>query len=152
MRVLAVDPGGTTGFTFWQGSDSPTDAEFRTWMDDDPHRVCDTVYDMLYAGLDAVVCENFVIGAGTIKKSRKGSNTAIEIIGALRWLTTRWRCPYALQMPGDVTYIDDAKLKRMGWYTPGPDHARSSTRHLVHYLLSINALDRSVLLPSTTVS
>lgn len=150
MKILAVDPGGTTGFTLWRNG--PHEG-IQTWMDDEPLHVVDTVYEYVSReGLDALVCENFVIGAGTIKKSRKGSNTAIELIGSLRWLAYRWRIQFVLQMPGDATYIDDAKLKRMGWYTAGPDHARSSTRHLVHFLLSINALDRSVLLPSTTVS
>lgn len=158
LKILAVDPGGTTGFTLWQ--EWPEDAgqsSIQTWMEEDALKAVDDVnyvragygYPDGRRGLNAIVCENFIIGAGTIKKSREGSNTAIEIIGALRWLAYKEQTPFVTQNPGDVTYIDDAKLKRLGWYTAGPDHARSSTRHLVHYLLTIKRLDAALLLPST---
>jgi len=86
--------------------------------------------------LDALVVEQFTISVGTAKKTRAGSNTAIEIIGALRWIAHARGIPFVVQTPADaMSFMTDAKLKRLGWYTPGADHARDAARHLALYLL-----------------
>lgn len=140
MKVLAVDPGGATGMAYWQ--DGPPE-EFSACTVAEPMRVLEMVRKyILEEKIDVLVCETFTISAGTAKKSREGSNTAIELIGAMRWLAYKGETPFVLQKPGDASgFCTDAKLRNLGWWTKGPDHARSATRHLVLYLASSGAID-----------
>ena len=101
--------------------------------------------------IDALVIEEFKITAATGKKTRGGSNTAIEIIGALRWIAHARNVAFVMQTPSDaLSFMTDAKLKRLGWYVPGPDHARDAARHVALYLVRAAVLAPERLLPLPT--
>jgi hypothetical protein len=134
VRILAIDPGGTTGLALWtsnKGGES-----IQQWEIADPLNVLYTVRDESSAlGLDALVCERFDLGPRTQAKSTAGSAQTIELIGALRWLAAEDGCPFILQAPVDaVQFVTDEKLRNLGWWCVGKEHARSATRHLVLYL------------------
>lgn len=101
-------------------------------------------------GLDVLVCEGFTINMGTAKKSTAGSLETIELLGTLRWLAHMAEVPFVVQMPSDASNFDakGGKLKRLGWWTRGSDHARSATKHLVLYLVNEGLIDPKRLLPS----
>lgn len=146
-RVLAVDPGGTSGLVYWEGRGAaPGSPETVT-----PYQVSDSMHGIATAraveleiakGLDVLVCESFTINAGTARKTQDGSLQTIETIGMLRWLTDRAGVPFVLQRPGDaINFTSDAKLMQLGWWWKGQEHARSATRHLVLYLASKRLID-----------
>ena len=140
--MLAVDPGGCTGMALYEAGD--LDEHFEAWSEPDPMGAIDRARMEIVSGLDVLVVEEFRITAGTGRKTRAGSNTAIEIIGALRWIAFKRGVPIVEQAPADAMgFATNDKLKRLGWYTPGPDHARDATRHLVLYLVKGGRIEPS---------
>lgn len=131
MRIIAIDPGGTTGVATW-GDDGLAASQ------DTPDEVLDYLADAL-AGRFAedgrpglVVCESFTISGATLKMSRGGSNTALETIGAARYLCRRAGVEFRLQSPAEAKgFSTDEKLRRIGWLPGLPDHARDAARHLL---------------------
>ena len=101
------------------------------------------------SAVDAVVVEEFRITASTGHKTRGGSMAAIEIIGALRWICHARGIPLVLQTPADAKrFMTDEKLRRLGWYRSGKDHARDAARHLALYLLRSGHVSPEGVLPS----
>jgi hypothetical protein len=137
MNVIALDPGVTTGLA-WQTEDCVAFAELQqehvlqfVWerLRDPEHRI------------DAVVCESFTITVQTAKKSQDGL-VSIEIIGALRWMCALHGVRFQLQSPAVAkNFVDDAKLKRVGIYPTGLDHAKDAARHLVLFLYNQNVIE-----------
>ena len=138
MKVLSIDPGPHVGASVWQ-DDAIVDAgyehahyveAFNSWewtpgdFQTDIHR--------WVRWADVVVIEGF-----TILGSRDASsNVTIEMIGVVKYLATLEGTSVFVQRPADSKSFDPkwAKLKRLGWYRPGPDHPNSATRHMILYL------------------
>lgn len=129
--ILAVDPGGTTGYSYIHQDaieDGPTAGqmspqEFMDWT----YHVAENWRKQL-----TIVCERFTISGRTLKVSKAGSYDALEVIGFLRWASKHY-CGRDLEMssPSDVmSLFPDKKLKALGWYQPGLGHANDSLRHL----------------------
>lgn len=128
--VLAVDPGGTTGWALWRDGDQVPQVG-----QDPPLAFLDRTWDLVRTsgGLE-VVCERYVVTAGTLKKSRQYD--ALEQIGALRWMCHHLGHPFELQDAADAeVFAPSERLKLLGWWTVGQEHARSATRHLLLYLV-----------------
>jgi len=144
MRVFCVDPGphvgvaawtnvglmgeGTEGFAAWTWTPEEFYAQVEAWV----------------AASDVIVCEDFRISGPRAREA----NVTIEMIGVLRFLCSKAGKTFVTQEPGAYKFAGSDKLKRLGWYTPGPDHARSASGHLVKYLAEANLIDRRRLLPS----
>ena len=132
--LLAVDPGGTTGFS-WGSLDTGTFIEAGQLP---PYEFCQMAHkkaDSLRGNL-SIVCERFTITARTLKVSRGGSYDALEVIGVLRYMSLGY-CGRDLtfQQPADVMKLfDDERLRRLGWYQKGQGHANDSIRHLAYFL------------------
>lgn len=95
-----------------------------------------------------VVAERFVISGGTVTVARGDTNWSIELIGILRYLCRKYGHEFDLQGAGDAKRLGtDKLLRRLGWWTPGSDHARDAARHLVLALArrEPNDLDRRLL-------
>ena len=125
-NILAVDPGLTSGWACRQGSALITgQAEFVPMMA--------TAERFASEGLDAIVVERYTITAETLRKSRQ--TTALELIGALRWLSHRAGVEFVLQSPADAKrFSTDTKLKAAGWLQRmSDDHANDACRHLLLY-------------------
>lgn len=135
--IIAVDPGGTTGYSYITVQDGVFDApapksgqlppqEFCQWLDR-------TVSSFIHGGWKVtIVVERFTISARTLKVSRAGSYDALEVIGVCRYVSLR-DCGRDLEMsaPSEVMNLfPDKKLKELGWYVPGQGHANDSLRHL----------------------
>jgi hypothetical protein len=150
-RILAVDPGGATGFAFWEGSPLRIENELlMQWqeLDDDGLTTARTVEQEINKGLDILVCESFSLNAGTMKKSTAGSLQTIQTIGMLRWLAFVHAVPFVLQTPAAAaSFSSDDKLRRLGWWKVGEEHARSATRHLILYLAQQGLIDVKRLMP-----
>lgn len=150
MRVLAVDPGQATGLALYEacGQGLALPERFEAWVCNDPMAAIDRVRLETVEGLDAVVVEGFTISG----PRARDANLTIEIIGALRWICHKRDVPFVVQQPGEGQRFAGPKwekLRRLGWYRSGPDHARSAAAHLLLYLVKEGAIDACRVIPST---
>lgn len=144
MRILAVDPGGNTGLAHIFPDE---DESFKAWIlphGDDQDWLANNVQ-----WYDLVVCESFNITQQTLLKSQAGSKLALYTIGVVGFLCRTNGVPLKMQEPAVARSFDEdwSKLKTLGWYTPGPDHARSAARHLL-----VAALEYGVVEPEQLVT
>lgn len=133
--VLAVDPGKTTGVAHL----ASTDGTPHTWQLQGHLHTCCWFAECIsgHAGPPPalVVCESFIINATTHKKSPQPYS--MELIGVLRYLCEYHEVPFKLQTPADAKrFSTDDKLKRLGWWVPGQDHADDALRHLLLALVN----------------
>lgn len=140
---MVVDPGVATGMGYWE------DGSAGFWQEDDPIAVVDTVAANAHRGLDAVVVEDFHLGAVGRAKTTAGIRATIELIGMLRYVAAREGVTFVLQSPSDAaSFSTRDKLDKAGFVTPSkPDHARSASRHLLLYLVRQGAIDGASLIP-----
>ena len=136
MRVLAVDPGGTTGWVIWSDEVSlqADGSHIELWGEDEFETFIDLLDDEPCSELDAILAERYTITPNTIKKSRQYE--ALELIGVLRAEAYRRNIPFVLQQQ-NPPFCTDAKLRVCGLYVPG-DHGRSAARQLLLYLCREN--------------
>jgi hypothetical protein len=139
VRVLCIDPGPHTGVA-WYDSDAGSFAAYEAAPED----VWDCFETKWLRWADVVVVEDFIIGGARAKEA----NVTIEMIGVMRYLCKRESVTFVTQPPGAHKFAQGDKLKRLGWYTVGSDHARSATGHLVRFLVERGLLDGASLLPS----
>ncbi|GAA2141716.1 hypothetical protein GCM10009760_26180 [Kitasatospora kazusensis] len=121
---LAVDPGLTTGWAIWGD-------HHKAHGQDEPMPFLDLAEEWaaLARPASVMVVESYRITAETVRKSRQP--WSLEIIGALRWIAHRHGVDFLMQTPADAkAFGHDARLKRLGFWVPGQDHARDAYRHL----------------------
>jgi hypothetical protein len=146
LKVLCIDPGPHVGVATWTNEAKEAlhdEDEFFMCFEQTPAELYG-VADAWIAWADAVVCEGFVISGQRAKEA----NVTVEMIGVLRYLSAKAGKPFVVQPPGAFRFAGSDKLKRLGWYRPGPDHARSAAGHLVKFLAERNLIDAARLLPS----
>lgn len=129
VKFLAVDPGKVSGWAAWdhQGFVS---GEFEC------QELLDFAWSMISGPFppDLVVCESFIITAQTLKKTR-GENWSLESVGALRWMCRQHQVSFKLQSPADAkSFVNNDRLKAVGWYKPGLGHDNDAARHLLKAL------------------
>lgn len=155
MRILAIDPGPHTGIAFKSFVKTRNDAPLGKPTVEVPEGFNECAeairLNIIACEPDLIVIERFQITAKTAQKTTTGSNVAIELIGVTRYLA---ECVYGIpleeQQPVDaMQFATDAKLKRIDWYLPGPDHGRDATRHLLLAAVRRNLFDAALLLPSS---
>lgn len=161
MKILAVDPGLVTGLAF-KDFDEDFFTPPKTLMpegfvlgaeaiDDALAHEVGGDWDRLVHGTpDLIVYERFQITPKTASKTTQGSGTAIELIGVLRYFAYVGGFKLEEQRPSDaMNFASDDKLRRIGWYKPGRDHARDAMRHLLLAAVRHNQVDLTQLLPDS---
>ena len=79
-----------------------------------------------------LVCENWRPRSGALTEQVDPH----RIIGYLEGRAHFLGWPFHLQNVGDVKkFVTNEKLKAMGWWVPGQDHARDALRHLLYFLI-----------------
>jgi hypothetical protein len=155
VNVLALDPGPHVGLAKWTDKAIGGDAtgpggthyyveEFQAWETTPERWYAEVEPWVMWA--DVIVCEDFYIGGQRAKEA----NATIEMIGVMRYLAAREHKKFVTQTPGaGKKFAGDrwVKLKRLGWYTTGPDHARSAAGHMLVFLVTAKLLDPARLLP-----
>lgn len=139
MKVIAVDPGGTTGLAFWDGG---FHGEWPQWAAGAPRERRDTwpmVEDLCgwarRFGSDLTfVVEEYRITQRTAQLSQQ--YTALEVIGAIKFLCHLYSCGIVLQKPGDAKrFASDRRIRAAGlWHQGGAGHANDAARHLYLWL------------------
>lgn len=129
MKLLSLDPGGTTGYALIEYDDNYfriTDSGqvpgglqgFLEWDSD--------FYEAI--GLDLVVCESF-----TLREGIYGADLSpVYIIGALEARYDDTEIVY--QEPKLKPLCDDDRLKKMGFHERGKPHRNDAVRHGIIYL------------------
>lgn len=144
MRVMAIDPGPSTGIALWD-----TDDELPWATTLQRHEAEDFIVEKIAKqAVHLVICEEFVITAGTAKKGRMGSES-IEMIGVVKYFCRECDVELKFGRPSDaMKFATNEKLKRIGWYQTGPEHARDALRHLLTWAALNRKVDVKKLLPS----
>ena len=131
MRVLAFDPGGTTGVALY------TENQLQAWQVTELYEV----YDILREWRpDEVVFERFVY-----QRRDKVDLTPVEVIGVIKLFCDQghrshdmdWHIedPHA-QTPSQAKNLwTDSKLKKLGLWQPGKPHAMDAVRHMMYFLV-----------------
>lgn len=144
-RVLSVDPGKITGvsvFWFWRSTGKVIAwAETLITHDEDRQKLDLLGFVDVLAGhgrVDVLV-ENFTVHS--VKKEHSFLSP-VRIGQSFRFgvLLVKWSGKYFypvevyLVEPSEMASMNDARLRVLGHYTPGPDHRRDATRHLLVHL------------------
>ncbi len=152
MRLIGLDPGGTTGFTVCDFMELP-DGQIQNVKWDMGQIVGDYHHRELYQWLDArrdevdadssnlrVVCESF--------EYRKGLRdnvvlVSLEYIGVTKLFCDDYSVRLQMQTaavgkaffwPSSTRPKREDRLKAVGLYKPGSPHWNDATRHALHYL------------------
>lgn len=142
-RIVALDPGGTTGVVSWtfggwrdpatQDTSGPPEYFVSQIGPQEHHEELFGFLELQCTDDYTVVCESFEFRQG---KQRAGINlVSKEYIGVVKLFAqqrpqVRLIGQTAAQAKGFVT---DEKLKAMGLYAPGHRHAMDAMRHLITY-------------------
>ncbi|MCI0545543.1 MAG: hypothetical protein L0Z49_14050 [Actinobacteria bacterium] len=122
MRVMAVDPGKHSGWAVldYDGAFEAGEADYLDVVD---------LADKLKP--EVLVVEKYIIPPRAFN-----SPWSLEVIGALRWWarSKNWTVVVEQLAASAKQFADNDRLKRLGWYTKGSDHARDATRHLALYV------------------
>jgi hypothetical protein len=140
--MLALDPGVTTGFVLFDGTDIVEEGVLRNL----PTNIVDLRrWEALLLWSTVVIYEGFRLFPGTMSDNQRWSFfPAVEIIGIIKADTLRHGIPCVEQSSAQGSSVTDAFLKQTGlWklamagaHTGGHDygHIRSAMRHLIIYL------------------
>ena len=129
MKLLSLDPGGTTGYAIVDYTDSDFKVETSGQIKGGLKGFIEWDSEQYDADLlDLIVCESFALREGIY-----GADLSpVYIIGALEALYQDNKKVY--QEPKLKPLCDDARLKRMGLFEPGKPHRNDAVRHAVIYL------------------
>ena len=144
MRVLAVDPGGTTGLALYDSNlyaphyKGGLPVEFDSWQTPDYDSTVNSIIGESL-GLDAIVCEGFHIRGNTHKLDAGAFSQTTDLIGACRFVASEKGIPFIRQTPAQAKgFATDDKLRTLGWYNPSKGgHQNDAARHLLVYLAGI---------------
>jgi len=141
MRILGIDPGGTTGIVVidvaWdENRYEPTpdayrfDAQIEARWDAGSDSVGSQMFDLIHDNdPDLIVIEKFIITQRTARFSQQPD--AMWIIGGVRFLADISSIPVHMQ-PASLakTTWDNERLKETGWFkVVKQPHARDALRH-----------------------
>ena len=147
MGILAIDPGKTTGLALLSSAHGSLSDRVRAWYE--PYEDAIDTCTGHATFVDVIVMEDFIISERTLRTGtanwRRGME--LEFIGVMRWMCRRNDTNFVLQTPAKAkTFATDQKLKAAGLWTPGLDHPRDATRHLLTYLVGQRLIDPRELL------
>lgn len=127
--VLAIDPGLATGWVTWARDTN----EVLAWGEDDEYDFCERV-DRWLAAVGprvTIVAEAFVITRETAKKSQQPYS--LYVLGTVRYLARKHGAegPRLRSAADAKRFATNEKLRRLGWYCRGAEHATDAHRHLL---------------------
>lgn len=139
LRVLAIDPGVTTGLALTNVRDGEVDLNFKT-RELGPHDHHQHLWNLLcHTPPHIIVCERFdyrvVESKGTKMPGIRLESR--EYIGVCKLWCQITGMELVMQTPGQAKGLfTDAKLKALGLYQApsGRQHMNDATRHLLYYI------------------
>jgi rhodanese-related sulfurtransferase len=140
VRVVALDPGGTTGWSRWSDNGGISWGQIgpRAHHLDLEKFLHQSLYVDDYVGNKlVVVCESFQNRANAAAEL-----VSLEYIGVVRLFSQKTNTRLIMQDPGNMKEWCKhdgekyAKLKANGWYVSGQPHATDANGHMLKYLVS----------------
>lgn len=139
VRIIALDPGETTGWACWSALAVPGMPRFSTGMSQSytcGHLTRDSLRGFLgnqRVATTIVVCERF-----DNRHNEKNIDPApIEVIGIIKEWCEENDITLVMQSVGNAKhFVKDINLKRLGmWHGKKWKHAMDGFRHLVYYMI-----------------
>lgn len=130
-RVMALDPGQTTGWSYWDchervGYGQETISDIEDFLNQ--------YLDTGWCGIDQLVFENYRVYPG--REKVQGNLYTPRLIGRIEAWAEHNNVPVAKQMAAPVKrFCSDEKLKDWGLYVKGQPHANDATRHAAYFLV-----------------
>lgn len=132
--LLALDPGGSTGWSWWEYDDKRQLT----------HLTHGTVRDGLRGFLEwwehaedcEIVIEDFILDGRTPRPD----TTPLEILGAVEFAAKQDGVKVTRQRNYMKNHAPDELLKERGLWWPGKGHDRDSARHAIAYMKTMRHL------------
>jgi hypothetical protein len=156
-RVVALDPGGTTGIamlTEYPHNDGTFTSDWH-FEQIGPQKHHLTLYTLLHAWAEAADEFHLVTESFEYRQNDKTNIVLVskEYIGIAELVYQELRAEndmrtsrnevlenvlrFAQQTASQAKgFVSDIQLKRLGLYLPGKQHARDATRHLIYYMVA----------------
>lgn len=144
VKIVALDPGGTTGVSSIEFDERTHEIREATLMQLGPHEHHTEIEDVI-KDATIVVCEGF--------EYRNNSRSGLvlvskEYIGVVKAYCTNHNIRYEEQTAAQAKgFISDKALKRLGLYSSNAKHANDATRHLLYYIINGRAISESIRMP-----
>ena len=121
IKVLGIDPGPNPGVVELYIKDGKCVARTLRGL------------PATYTPYDLVVLERFVIGSGTVRKTREGTSATLDMIGAVQDACKRASVPVVTQAAVQVKpWATDARVKSYVGIKVRGDHHRDAARHALY--------------------
>lgn len=127
-RLLALDPGKTTGMSIWMyDAETPLELAGYGQIEGGVEGFLEYLYPTngKFMVWDVIVSESFVLDGRTPNPDV----TPLHIEGILESHAHRTNCQLRFQRNSFKKHVDDAKLKELDFYVKGKPHAMDSMRH-----------------------
>lgn len=139
MRLLALDPGGTTGWATVE-PDRNTVIDIWEWGQLGPDEHHEALWILLCTYQpDVLIYERFKYQRRQLDAGVSVVLDSVEYIGVVKiWMAAGRLIPVELvpqEMASKEWWTDD-KLKRVNLYKANARHANDATRHLLYYLMT----------------
>lgn len=133
MRLIALDPGGTTGVARLFGGIGRDSIEVTQLG---PHEHHQDLWIYLETAVpEVVICERFMYQRREVDKGVALNIDAREYIGIAKLWCLLNDAKFVLQTPAQAKNLwKDDKLKKIGLYSTNARHANDATRHLLYFL------------------
>lgn len=131
-RLLALDPGKTTGMSIWQyDADTPLTKIAHGQIEGGVEGFLEYFYPSnMFMPWDIIVSESFVLDGRTPNPDI----TPLKIEGILEAHAHRTGALVRFQRNNFKAHVDNDLLKKFDLYKPGQPHAMDSMRHALAYM------------------
>lgn len=151
-RLLALDPGHTTGWSLWEEGKMTTCGQLDWVVDRKGQNEGRVDYHAIIAFFndiqpDCVIYEDYRVYAHKLERHTHSQVLTLRIIGAIETLATMGNVPAFKQMAATAKgFCTDPLLKRWGFWEKAQRHSRDSIRHGAYFLLFSKEVAQGMLL------
>ena len=140
--LVALDPGGTTGYAIFNHLTLQEAGQLDTGSQEEALKLFEPLLGVgdrdrnRNRNIDAVVMEDHRVYQNRIEQHAGSSLSTPRLIGMIETLCLQHSIPWHKQpasMPKQ--FVTDEKLKAWGLYLPGKRHARDAIRHACYFIL-----------------
>lgn len=144
-RILALDPGHTTGWALFEGCDLEASGQLDT---SDIAKAVKAFEFLMDDNPDVVVLEDYRIYKWRQKQHVGSDMLTTRVIGCIETVAIQHFVNTIIKQPAHVAkgFCTDAKLKDWGYYHTGQRHARDAIRHGCYFILfgAVQKKDRNI--------
>lgn len=134
-RLLAIDPGETTGIAFFINGELTKDMQCSINL----NKLMPLMQLIKEINPEIVVCENYIVYGSKVRMHAWNKLITPQIIGAIRFICELNKVKFYTQLASTAKgFCNDNKLKEWGYWIKGHEHSRDSIKHGCYFLLFHN--------------